>query len=65
MVGLAVMMAVEREIKKFFVHFLIIIAGTPTAVALSGISVITTAPAPILTLLPKVISPMIVAFAPM
>lgn len=41
-----------------------IFAGTPTAVAPSDISVITTAPAPIFTLFPILISPIIVALAP-
>ena len=42
-----------------------IFAGIPTAVAPSGMLLITTAPAPIFTLSPIVISPIIVAFAPM
>ena len=41
-----------------------ILAGIPTATALSGIFLVTTAPAPMVTLLPIFISGNIVAFAP-
>lgn len=37
------------------------LAGTPTAIALSGISQTTTAPAPIMTLFPMVTFPIIIA----
>ena len=50
-------------IYPFFLFF-IILAGTPTTTALSGIFSVTTAPAPMVTLLPIFISGNIVAFAP-
>ena len=42
-----------------------ILAGLPATTQLSGTSFITTLPAPISTLLPMVILPMILTFAPM
>ena len=39
-------------------------AGLPTTMQLSGIDLVTTEPAPTITLLPIVISPMITTFAP-
>lgn len=42
----------------------IILAGFPATAQLSGTSLITTLPAPIITLFPIVISPIIVALAP-
>ncbi len=44
--------------------FEIILAGIPATVQSSGISLITTLPAPIVTLLPIVMPPITVAFAP-
>ena len=58
-------MSVRISLGNFlFIYFDIILAGTPTAVAPSGISEITTAPAPIFTLFPILTSPIIVALAP-
>ena len=45
---------------KYYSLNLIILAGTPATIALSGMSCLTTAPAPIVTLLPILTGPRIV-----